>query len=285
MVISGGAGTLLGPIVGAALVVIIKNVVSAYVVRWNFMLGAIFVAIVVFMPEGLVPGMVRLSRSAWRAMSGAKPTRVRRSRSQSHDRARRQQFEQIVRRLARHRQRQSHGRAGRAPADHRPERRRQDHACSISSPASCAPDCRLDPCCSAATSPRVREPQARPSRHGAHLSDHHAVHRATRSCATSRWRCSGCRRCAGIRCAALHRQHASGRPGARRARARRPRPHRRPAAGGDLLWRKTPRRDRHGAGAKSEGAAARRAVRRPVDRRAPRRAATAQPRSRATSPS
>jgi branched-chain amino acid transport system permease protein len=67
MVISGGAGTLLGPVVGAALVVIVKNVVSAYVVRWNFMLGAIFVAIVVFMPEGLVPGAVRLSRSAWRA--------------------------------------------------------------------------------------------------------------------------------------------------------------------------------------------------------------------------
>jgi hypothetical protein len=36
------------------------------------MLGAIFVAIVVFMPEGLVPGAVRLSRSAWRAMSRAK---------------------------------------------------------------------------------------------------------------------------------------------------------------------------------------------------------------------
>jgi len=36
------------------------------------MLGAIFVAIVVCMPEGLVPGMVRLSRTAWRAMSGAK---------------------------------------------------------------------------------------------------------------------------------------------------------------------------------------------------------------------
>jgi branched-chain amino acid transport system permease protein len=66
MVISGGAGTLLGPIVGAALVVIVKNVVSAYVVRWNFMLGAIFVAIVVFMPEGLVPGVARLFRSAVR---------------------------------------------------------------------------------------------------------------------------------------------------------------------------------------------------------------------------
>jgi branched-chain amino acid transport system permease protein len=67
MVISGGAGTLLGPVVGAALVVIVKNVVSAYVERWNFMLGAIFVAIVVFMPEGIVPGVVRLTRSVWRS--------------------------------------------------------------------------------------------------------------------------------------------------------------------------------------------------------------------------
>jgi branched-chain amino acid transport system permease protein len=69
MVISGGAGTLLGPVIGAALVIIIKLVVSAYISRWNFMLGAIFVAIVVFMPEGLVPGTVRLMRAAWRAVN------------------------------------------------------------------------------------------------------------------------------------------------------------------------------------------------------------------------
>jgi branched-chain amino acid transport system permease protein len=77
MVIAGGTGTLLGPIAGAALVVVMKNVASAYIERWNFVLGAIFVAIVVFMPEGLVPGSVRLARwvrSAWR--SG----RVRRAR-------------------------------------------------------------------------------------------------------------------------------------------------------------------------------------------------------------
>jgi branched-chain amino acid transport system permease protein len=46
-----------------------KNVASAYIERWNFVLGAIFVAIVVFMPEGLVPGTARLARwatSAWR---------------------------------------------------------------------------------------------------------------------------------------------------------------------------------------------------------------------------
>jgi branched-chain amino acid transport system permease protein len=70
MVISGGAGTLLGPIVGAALVVIMKNVASAYIVRWNFLLGAIFVAIVIFMPEGLVPGTVRFARWARKALSG-----------------------------------------------------------------------------------------------------------------------------------------------------------------------------------------------------------------------
>jgi len=64
MVISGGAGTLIGPIVGAALVVVVKSVVSGFIERWNMLLGAIFVAIVILMPEGLVPGSARL----WRLM-------------------------------------------------------------------------------------------------------------------------------------------------------------------------------------------------------------------------
>jgi branched-chain amino acid transport system permease protein len=58
---------LLGPIAGAAVVVIVKNVASAYIERWNFVLGAIFVLIVVFMPEGLVPGTVR----RWRRLIAA----------------------------------------------------------------------------------------------------------------------------------------------------------------------------------------------------------------------
>ena len=62
MVIAGGTATLLGPITGAALVIIMKDVASAYIERWNFVLGAIFVLIVIFMPEGLVPGSVRLWR-------------------------------------------------------------------------------------------------------------------------------------------------------------------------------------------------------------------------------
>jgi branched-chain amino acid transport system permease protein len=68
MVISGGSATLLGPIVGAAIVVIMKNVVSAYVERWNMALGIIFVLIITFMPEGLVPGTVRLWKLAWQGM-------------------------------------------------------------------------------------------------------------------------------------------------------------------------------------------------------------------------
>jgi len=71
MVISGGAGTLFGPIVGAALVVVVKNVVSGYIERWNMLLGAIFVAIVILMPEGLVPGSMRLWRLLWRRRAKA----------------------------------------------------------------------------------------------------------------------------------------------------------------------------------------------------------------------
>ena len=66
-VIAGGSGTLAGPLVGAAIVMLLKNWVSAYVERWNMLLGFVFVLIVVFMPEGVVPGVKRLWRRfrAW----------------------------------------------------------------------------------------------------------------------------------------------------------------------------------------------------------------------------
>jgi len=34
--------------------------VSGYIERWNMLLGFVFVFIVVFMPEGVVPGVKRL---------------------------------------------------------------------------------------------------------------------------------------------------------------------------------------------------------------------------------
>jgi branched-chain amino acid transport system permease protein len=58
-VIAGGSGTLGGPIIGAAIVVLLKNYVSAYIERWNMLLGFVFVVIVVFMPDGIVPGVRR----------------------------------------------------------------------------------------------------------------------------------------------------------------------------------------------------------------------------------
>jgi branched-chain amino acid transport system permease protein len=68
MVISGGTATLLGPIAGAAIVVIMKNVASAYIERWNLVLGVIFVLIISFMPDGLIPGTTRIWRSGWQAL-------------------------------------------------------------------------------------------------------------------------------------------------------------------------------------------------------------------------
>jgi len=65
-VIAGGSGTLAGPIVGAAIIILLKNYVSAYVERWNMLMGFVFVLIVVFMPEGVVPGARRLW-ARWRA--------------------------------------------------------------------------------------------------------------------------------------------------------------------------------------------------------------------------
>jgi branched-chain amino acid transport system permease protein len=61
-VIAGGSGTLAGPLVGAAIVMLLKNWVSAYIERWNMLLGFVFVFIVIFMPEGVVPGVKRLWR-------------------------------------------------------------------------------------------------------------------------------------------------------------------------------------------------------------------------------
>ena len=59
-VIAGGSGTIAGPIVGAAVVVLLKNYASAYIERWNMLLGFVFVLIVLVMPEGIVPGLKRL---------------------------------------------------------------------------------------------------------------------------------------------------------------------------------------------------------------------------------
>lgn len=60
MVIAGGPATLVGPVVGAALVVLLKNVASSYIERWIMLLGFVFLFIVLFVPKGIVPGVAQL---------------------------------------------------------------------------------------------------------------------------------------------------------------------------------------------------------------------------------
>jgi branched-chain amino acid transport system permease protein len=60
MLIAGGASSSAGPLVGAALVVAVKVLVSSYVQRWSAILGGIFVVIVLFLPGGIVPGLISM---------------------------------------------------------------------------------------------------------------------------------------------------------------------------------------------------------------------------------
>jgi branched-chain amino acid transport system permease protein len=58
MVILGGAGTLFGPALGAAIIVYLENIISAYTERWLLILGIIYVLVTLFAPDGIV-GLVQ----------------------------------------------------------------------------------------------------------------------------------------------------------------------------------------------------------------------------------
>ena len=65
MAIVGGIGTLFGSYVGAALIVILEQFVSAYTERWQSVLGVTFILIMIFAPEGIVgklKGFLKLRR-------------------------------------------------------------------------------------------------------------------------------------------------------------------------------------------------------------------------------
>ena len=54
MMIAGGVGTLFGGFVGAAAIIALENVVSAYTERWQMVLGVTFILIMIFTPEGII---------------------------------------------------------------------------------------------------------------------------------------------------------------------------------------------------------------------------------------
>lgn len=53
MVILGGSGTVIGPAVGAALFLVLKNFISSYNEYWAFWVGIIFIFCVMFLREGV----------------------------------------------------------------------------------------------------------------------------------------------------------------------------------------------------------------------------------------
>lgn len=58
MVILGGSGTLLGPLLGSAIMVALENIVSIFTERWMMIIGATYVFVVLFFPKGIL-GSVR----------------------------------------------------------------------------------------------------------------------------------------------------------------------------------------------------------------------------------
>ena len=109
MVILGGAGTLIGPAIGAGLIVFLEDFISSITEHWVLVLGVIYVVVTLF-----APGVVGLAKfAASRTMTALMSATCRRISAVCR----------AVGRVARHC-------AGRAPGVARPERRRQDNTVS-----------------------------------------------------------------------------------------------------------------------------------------------------------
>ncbi|MSO83105.1 MAG: branched-chain amino acid ABC transporter permease [Acidobacteria bacterium] len=53
MVTLGGPATLVGPVLGAAAIVLLKNVMSAYTARWLLILGMVYIVTILVAPKGV----------------------------------------------------------------------------------------------------------------------------------------------------------------------------------------------------------------------------------------
>jgi branched-chain amino acid transport system permease protein len=64
MTMLGGAGTLIGPPIGAAVFLLMKNVVSSYSEHWLAIIGIAFICCVMFFPGGIWGSLQKLRRQA-----------------------------------------------------------------------------------------------------------------------------------------------------------------------------------------------------------------------------
>lgn len=79
MIVLGGVGSVLGPLIGATVVVLAEQSLSTYFERWSLVLGLVFIAAVIFAPRGVVGAVTSLGRTirdrrAARTRSDSAPT-------------------------------------------------------------------------------------------------------------------------------------------------------------------------------------------------------------------
>ena len=67
--IVGGVGTLFGPVIGTGAIMYLETILSAHITYWRLIEGVIFVAVIIFLPAGIVGTLVK--RFAPRAQSRA----------------------------------------------------------------------------------------------------------------------------------------------------------------------------------------------------------------------
>jgi branched-chain amino acid transport system permease protein len=65
-VLVGGSGTLIGPTMGAGVIVLLQYFVSSFTKRWIFFLGLMFVIVVMYAPEGIL-GLIKKTKVRTRA--------------------------------------------------------------------------------------------------------------------------------------------------------------------------------------------------------------------------
>jgi branched-chain amino acid transport system permease protein len=64
MVILGGSGTLVGPVIGAILIVFLEEFFSLITERWLLVLGFVYVSVVLLFPEGFLGALAKRAKTA-----------------------------------------------------------------------------------------------------------------------------------------------------------------------------------------------------------------------------
>jgi branched-chain amino acid transport system permease protein len=54
MVILGGPGTLVGPALGAGIIIFLQNFLSAFTERWLIIIGGIYILTILYLPHGIM---------------------------------------------------------------------------------------------------------------------------------------------------------------------------------------------------------------------------------------